>query len=149
MLDNITKQSVYRHLIKTVVLLFVLIAACLFIRWFYYRNSLIGCPPISTTNSKMSSLATALDGFRLDVGRYPSTKEGLAALVNKSILPAQDRNRWRGPYMRHAPSDPWGHEFRYRSPAAKLDFDIYTLGADDKVGGIGENEDIYFFENAI
>ncbi len=89
---------------------------------------------------QIQSLATSLELYRLDTGRYPSSSEGLIALVQK---PNEARN-WNGPYLqsRNTPSDPWGAPFIYRSPGKHGAFDIISLGADGKSNGDGENQDI-------
>ncbi|HEX3953433.1 MAG TPA: type II secretion system major pseudopilin GspG [Stellaceae bacterium] len=88
----------------------------------------------------ISNLESALDVYRLDVGRYPTQQEGLAALVDQ---PA-GAQRWQGPYLKQkqVPADPWGHPYRYRTPGEHGDFDLFSLGADDEPGGTGENADI-------
>jgi general secretion pathway protein G len=83
-----------------------------------------------------------LDIYRLDVGNYPTTEQGLNALVAKPAGVAG----WSGPYVKQADGliDPWGHPYQYRSPSQRPghDFDIMTLGADNKPGGDGEDADI-------
>ena len=88
---------------------------------------------------QIQDLAAALDMYKLDVGTYPSTSEGLAALVEN---PGQVKG-WNGPYLRKniIPKDPWNREYVYRFPGEHGDFDIYSLGADGTEGGEGENED--------
>lgn len=81
---------------------------------------------------------TALDQFRLDVGRYPVTAEGLEALRTNPNLPG-----WDGPYLRKAiPLDPWGNPYHYRSPGEHGEYDLWSYGADGAPGGEGENRDI-------
>ncbi len=82
---------------------------------------------------------TALDTFRLDVGRYPTTEEGLQALrVNPGTS-----EKWDGPYLAKAvPADPWGNPFVYESPSDYGEYAIRCLGADGEFGGEGENVDI-------
>lgn len=89
---------------------------------------------------QIENLASTLDMYRLEVGRYPNTEEGLAALVE---APA-GVERWNGPYLKkkQVPKDPWGYEFRYRYPGEHGDFDLYTLGSDNAEGGEGEDRDI-------
>ena len=90
---------------------------------------------------QIESLATALQYYRLDVGRYPSGQEGLPALVAAPKGVA----RWRGPYLdaRGVPDDPWGRPYGYRLPPQHgLDYDLYTLGSDGAEGGEGEAADI-------
>lgn len=95
-----------------------------------------------TTRSQMELLITSLDSFRLDNGRYPTQQEGLAALINKP----DGLINWNGPYLRKklVPKDAWGFDFSYAIPASKggLEFDLYSLGADNKEGGEAENSDV-------
>lgn len=95
---------------------------------------------VKATTVQIESLTTALELFRLDAGRYPTTDEGLVALVRN---PANGLS-WQGPYLRSksVPNDPWGAPFHYRYPGQNSAFDIYSFGADGKQGGEGENQDI-------
>lgn len=88
--------------------------------------------------SQIALLGTALDTFRLDVGRYPTTAEGLQALrTNPGI------DGWNGPYLeKEIPLDPWGNPYVYISPGSHGDYDLMSLGADKAQGGEGENQDI-------
>lgn len=82
---------------------------------------------IRTTKAQIELLGTALDSFRLDVGRYPTTQEGLQALREKP--PGVDR--WAGPYLpKPVPTDSWDQPFRYRSPGEHNPYDLYSLGPD-------------------
>jgi general secretion pathway protein G len=94
-----------------------------------------------TARLQVENLATALDLFRLDVGRYPTAQEGLAALVT----PAGGVVQWSGPYVKGGlPVDPWGRPYGYRIPGTQgRPYDLYTLGADGAPGGEGENRDIF------
>lgn len=89
---------------------------------------------------QINNLSTTLDLYRLDVGHYPSEAEGLDALLTKP----SDANGWNGPYVRQEDviTDPWGRRYQYRYPGEHLEFDLYTLGADDAEGGEGENQDV-------
>lgn len=88
--------------------------------------------------AQVVSLEKALDQYRLDVGRYPTTEQGLAALNTK---PA-GLERWAGPYLkREVPPDPWGNPYLYKSPGEHGDFDLSSLGSDGQPGGTGEAED--------
>ena len=94
-----------------------------------------------TTFIQIKALGGAISAFRFEVGRYPTTAEGLDALVKE---PA-GATGWNGPYLqsRTIPKDPWGQAYRYRYPAQKaVDFDLYSLGADGQPGGENENADI-------
>jgi general secretion pathway protein G len=89
---------------------------------------------------QINNLAAALDLFRLDVGRYPSQEEGLGSLFK---APPGVAN-WYGPYIKRAEmlNDPWGRPYQYRIPGEGRDYDLRTLGADNAVGGEGENKDV-------
>jgi general secretion pathway protein G len=94
---------------------------------------------IATTKAQIANLEAALDTFRLDIGRYPNSQEGLQALQER---PA-GVDRWDGPYLKKAvPSDGWGHPFVYKSPGDKGPFDIVSHGADGVAGGDQEKADI-------
>lgn len=90
---------------------------------------------------QVQSLATTLDLFYFDEGRYPTTEEGLEALVRAP----EGATNWAGPYVRgdEQITDPWGRTYRYENPSAHGGaFDLYTLGGDDREGGNGSNQDI-------
>jgi general secretion pathway protein G len=89
---------------------------------------------------QIENIAGALDLYRLDVGRYPTQSEGLAALVEH---PA-GVDSWNGPYIKQkaVPLDPWGHAYLYKIPGEHGEYDLYSLGADDAPGGSGENRDV-------
>ena len=89
---------------------------------------------------EIGQIGQALDLYKLETGRYPSSSEGLQALV---AAPAGASN-WNGPYWKKTqiPKDPWGNEYRYTSPGQKGAYDIVSLGADGKEGGDGANKDI-------
>ena len=87
---------------------------------------------------QIAELEQALDNFKLDVGRYPTTEEGLDALVKR---PAS-ANLWSGPYIKEVPKDPWNNPYKYANPGAGGGVEILSLGADGIAGGDGENADI-------
>jgi general secretion pathway protein G len=89
---------------------------------------------------QIERLGTVLDTFRLDIGRYPSTQEGLQALVQRP----SGLERWDGPYLnKGVPKDPWDRPYVYRSPGdGGRPYDIYSLGADGAPGGQDQNRDI-------
>jgi general secretion pathway protein G len=88
-------------------------------------------------------LSGILDLYKLDVGSYPTTEQGLQALINKP----PGVSGWNGPYTKGdtALNDPWGHAFQYRNPSQRqgYDYDLFTFGSDGKPGGEGEAADIY------
>lgn len=88
---------------------------------------------------QIALLESALDTYRLDVGSYPTTGQGLTALLEKP----DGIDNWDGPYLRkELPSDPWGNPYVYESPSEHGDFAIISYGADGKVGGEDINLDI-------
>jgi general secretion pathway protein G len=101
--------------------------------------SRVGVAKQKTAQAQMQLLATALDLFHLDVGRYPTDEEGLKVLYQKpENLPA-----WSGPYLdKDAPKDPWGRPYIYKCPGEHGPYDLSSLGADGQAGGDGENADI-------
>lgn len=89
--------------------------------------------------AQITLFETALDTYRLDVGKYPTTEQGLEAL---RVKPG-DTERWDGPYLpKEVPKDPWGNPYEYRSPGEQGDFDIISYGADGSPGGEGEDADV-------
>lgn len=99
----------------------------------------VGKAKQKTAQAQMQMLATALDLFHLDVGRYPNDEEGLKVLYQKpDNLPA-----WSGPYLdKESPKDPWGRDYVYKFPGEHGPYDLSSLGADGQPGGEGENADI-------
>ena len=100
----------------------------------------LGSAKSDTAKIQIEKLAGVLDLYRLELGRYPTDEEGLVALVEK---PAQ-ADGWNGPYLknRDALTDPWGKPYVYKSPGDHGEYDLYTLGADGKEGGEGEDKDV-------
>ena len=99
---------------------------------------------VKAAAAQIANFGTALDTFRLDVGRYPTTQEGLQALIS---APA-GVNNWNGPYWKKGtlPKDPWTHEYKYAAPGHHGAYDLYSLGADGKEGGEGNDKDITSWE---
>ena len=99
----------------------------------------IGKSEVKAARAQIDALTKALDQYRLDVGRYPGTEQGLAVLVAR---PA-DEPKWAGPYLAKAlPKDPWGHDYQYRSPGEHGEYDLLSLGKDGRPGGEGEDADL-------
>lgn len=100
----------------------------------------LGESKVKAARIQIESFSTALDLYFLDVGRYPSTSEGLAALVQR---PGGART-WNGPYLRSGavPNDPWGNPYIYRSPGEHGAYDIVSYGADGQEGGTGTSADV-------
>jgi general secretion pathway protein G len=101
----------------------------------------LGTSRTKTAKVQIEGLVTSLELFHIDVGRYPTTVEGLEALVK----PAGKIQGWNGPYISKntVPPDPWGNAYHYDDPGKRGPFDLYTLGRDGKEGGSGEDADIY------
>lgn len=102
-------------------------------------NQLAGAKS-GTAKIQIRNVESALELYRLDMGRYPTQNEGLEGLVS----PPADTSKWRGPYLgkKDGLVDPWDVPYRYRIPGENGEFDIYSLGADKAEGGDGENKDI-------
>lgn len=99
----------------------------------------IGKSEIKTTMAQMDALGKALDQYRLDVGRYPSSEAGLSALFIKP----SNAPKWGGPYLKkNAPPDPWGKPYVYRQPGEHGEYDLLSYGKDSRPGGSGEAADI-------
>ena len=100
----------------------------------------LGKSEVTIAKAQIEAFEKSLDTYRLDVGRYPNTEEGMAALL---VAPATAGAKWNGPYLKKAlPLDPWGHPFQYRAPGSKSEFEILSLGRDGQPGGTGEDAEI-------
>lgn len=98
----------------------------------------LGKAKTKTAQTQIEMLSASLDSFRLDVGRYPTEKEGL-----KSLRSSIDNNNWDGPYLKkEVPLDPWGFDYIYKNPGKHNEIDLLSLGADNKDGGQDENVDV-------
>jgi general secretion pathway protein G len=102
--------------------------------------SYLGESKIKAARIQIKSFESSLNLFYLDAGRYPTTSEGLAALVK----PAPGLTAWNGPYLNGSsvPNDPWGKPYVYRSPGERSAWEIMSYGADGQEGGTGPNADI-------
>lgn len=101
----------------------------------------VGKSEITTAKAQIDVLNKALDQYRLDVGRYPSTQEGLSVLTVRQGSEA----RWNGPYLKKdVPLDPWGMPYQYKFPSTRNpdDYELFSFGRDKASGGDGENADI-------
>jgi len=104
----------------------------------------LGTAQDAAARSQIEMLGAALDAYRLDNGRYPTTAQGLAALTAEPSAEPRPRN-WRGPYLRReVPLDPWGNAYLYMAPgeANPQSYDLVSLGADGLDGGSGDDADI-------
>jgi general secretion pathway protein G len=101
--------------------------------------SQIGKSEVSVAKAQVDALEKALDQYRLDTGRYPSTEQGLGALAAR---PANEP-KWNGPYLKKGvPLDPWERAYAYKQPGDHGEYDLFSLGKDGAPGGSGENADI-------
>ena len=100
----------------------------------------VGRSKTQTARLQIEELGAALDIFRLETGRYPTSREGLRALVQQP----GDLQGWNGPYLKKQtiPDDPWDRPYHYRSPGRHGDYDLFTLGRDGADGGEGEDSDV-------
>ena len=105
----------------------------------------VGGAKSDTARLQIEDLGAALDLYNLENGRYPSTAEGLAALVT---APAGN-TRWNGPYLKKpdVPRDPWGNAYQYRSPGDHGAYDLFSLGADGVEGGEGDARDVLSWQS--
>jgi general secretion pathway protein G len=98
---------------------------------------------IKAARVQIENLGAALDTFRLDIGRYPTSQEGLDALRERPT----GVDRWDGPYLKkEIPKDPWGNSYVYRSPGDKEPYELFSYGADGVAGGAGDGADIKSWE---
>lgn len=100
----------------------------------------LGGAKSDTAQLQIEEFGSALDLYHLEVGKYPSTQEGLQALVQQP----SGVEKWKGPYLKkkEVPKDPWGNDYKYESPGQHGAYDLSSLGADGKEGGDGENKDL-------
>jgi len=107
-----------------------------------FRN--VGTAKSTTAKAQIEMLGGALDQYRLDNGTYPSSDQGLAALMARPVTEPMPTN-WNGPYLRkEVPNDPWGRPYIYRNPGENNTngYDLLSYGADGKPGGEGEDADV-------
>jgi len=99
----------------------------------------LGGAKTKTAGIQIKDLEQALEMYKLDVGRFPSTSEGLEALVKKP----GNATGWNGPYLKSdVPQDPWNNDYQYKYPGEKGELDIFTYGANGSPGGDGEDADV-------
>lgn len=99
----------------------------------------VGKSEVRVARAQIDAFEKALDQYRADTSRYPSTDQGLAALMKAPT----GESRWDGPYLkRQIPMDPWGRPYQYKAPGEHGDVDIFSLGRDGQPGGSGDAADI-------
>jgi general secretion pathway protein G len=107
-----------------------------------FRNT--GDAKIQAARSQIETLGLALEAYRLDNDEYPTAEQGLGSLWEQPTVGDAPKN-WRGPYVRRViPNDPWGRPYVYIVPGRQnvATFDLYSLGRDGKIGGVGEDGDV-------
>lgn len=97
---------------------------------------------VAVAKTDIRAISSALELYRLDNRTYPTTSQGLAALVRRPTSPPEPSNWVQGGYLPEDPTDPWGNAYLYRSPGDTANFDLISLGADGAVGGTGVDADI-------
>jgi general secretion pathway protein G len=95
---------------------------------------------VTAARTDVNNIMQALKLYRLDNGRYPTSEQGLQALLSKPTSGPLPPN-WK-PYLEKLPNDPWGHPYQYLNPGVKGEIDVMSLGADGQPGGEGNNADI-------
>ncbi len=137
----VTRQSLRMHagftLLELLVVMVIIGLLAGYVGPKYFSQ--IGKSEVKVTRAQIDGLGKALDHFRLDIGRYPSTEEGLAVLITR---PA-DQPKWDGPYLtKNVPLDPWGNPYIYKYPGEHGEYDLISNGKDGQPGGEGEAADI-------
>ena len=98
--------------------------------------SQVGKSEVKTTRAQIVGFEKALDHYRLDTGHFPTTQQGLNALITKP----QTEAKWDGPYLsKGVPLDPWGNAYQYKRPGDHGEYDLYSFGRDGRVGGEGQD----------
>ena len=121
--------------LMVVMVIIGLLAAYVAPRYF----SQVGKSETKLARAQIDALEKALDQYRADTGHYPSTEQGLAALMKAP----QNEPKWGGPYLKRAlPMDPWGRPYLYKQPGEHGEVDIYSLGSDGQPGGTGDAADV-------
>jgi general secretion pathway protein G len=130
-------------LIEIIVVIVVIAVLATLVAPNIFKN--VGAAKTTTARAQIETLGAALDAFRLDVGRYPTTAEGLEAL--QTAPPGA--TGWHGPYLKKkVPADPWGHPYAFTSPGQvnPREYDLLSYGADGQPGGVDEAADLKSWE---
>lgn len=121
--------------LMVVIVIIGLLAAYVAPRYF----TQVGKSEVKLARVQIDALEKALDQYRADTGHYPTTEQGLVALVTRP----DTEPKWAGPYLRRSlPMDPWGNAYVYRQPGEHGDLDLSSFGRDGRPGGSGEDADI-------
>ena len=103
---------------------------------------------VTVAQTQMSNIGNALDLYRLDNSHYPSSQQGLEALVSKPNGSPEPRNWNPDGYLKSVPVDPWDNEYQYISPGADGPYDLFSYGSDGREGGEGDAADISVWDSA-
>ncbi|MGZ8288687.1 MAG: type II secretion system major pseudopilin GspG [Telluria sp.] len=135
---NLTERARGFTLLELLVVIVIIGLLAAYVGPKYFSQ--LGKSEVTIAKAQIEAFEKSLDTYRLDVGRYPSTEEGMAALMT---APPTAGVKWNGPYLKKGvPQDPWGNAYQYRSPGTKGDYEIVSTGKDGQPGGAGENADI-------
>lgn len=104
---------------------------------------------VQKVKSDFKSIQTALKMYRIDNYAYPTSEQGLQALVERPTMAPQPRNWDESGYLEQLPRDPWGNPYLYLSPGESHDYNIYTLGADGVSGGEDQNADLSVWDEEV
>ncbi|WP_028103154.1 type II secretion system major pseudopilin GspG [Pseudoduganella violaceinigra] len=105
----------------------------------------VGTSKVAAAKVEISTIMQALKMYKLDNQRYPTTEQGLQALMAKPTAgPAA--SGWKAPYLEKMPKDPWGNDYKFLSPGVKGEVDVFSYGADGQPGGTGDDADIGSWE---
>ena len=137
-----TRKTAGFTLVEILVVIIVIAVLATLVAPNVFRH--VGRAKDSTARAQIEMLGSALEAYRLDNDGYPTTEQGLAALMRRPESAPVPRD-WRGPYLKRAvPGDPWGTPYVYHSPARDdpNSYELLTLGRDGREGGEGENADL-------
>lgn len=141
-MSRTTRQALGFTLLELLVVITVIATLAALVSPMIFRN--VGDAKVSATKAQIEMLGLALDAYRLDNDYYPSTEQGVAALLQSPTSEPLPRN-WRGPYLKKGlPLDGWGRQFIYLSPGVQNpeSYDLVSLGRDGQKGGEGEDADL-------
>jgi len=105
----------------------------------------VGQSKTAAAKVEISTIMQALKMYKLDNQRYPTTEQGLQALMAKPTA-GPSANGWKAPYLEKMPKDPWGNPYQFLSPGVKGEVDVFSYGADGQPGGSGDDADIGSWE---
>ncbi len=132
-----SKKNIGFTLLELLVVMVIIGLLAAYVGPKYFEQ--IGKSETKTAHAQLDALGKALDQYRIDVGQYPTTEQGLTAL---NANPANEA-KWQGPYLKKSvPNDPWDRAYIYKSPGEHGDYDLYSLGKDGQLGGNKESEDV-------